>query len=106
MSILPTGLVAAPLPPVLLAELRAIFGDRLHLGEAMRAQHGASEAHFDTVLPDAVVFPHSTEEVVALVELLPAASANRTPPAAALSTAVSSAALTPPPRLMLATSPA
>ena len=68
MSALPTGLVSAPLSPVLLAELRAIFGDRLHLGEAMRAQHGASEAHFDTVLPDAVVFPHSTEEVVALVK--------------------------------------
>ena len=68
MSVLPTGLVSAPLPPVLLAELGAIFGDRLHLGEAMRAQHGASEAHFDTVLPDAVVFPHSTEEVVKLVK--------------------------------------
>ena len=68
MSALPTGLVSAPLPYVLLAELGAIFGDRLHLGEAMRAQHGASEAHFDTVLPDAVVFPHSTEEVVALVK--------------------------------------
>ena len=68
MSVLPTGLVSAPLPPVLLAELGAIFGDRLHLGEAMRAQHGASEAHFDTVLPDAVVFPHSTDEVVKLVK--------------------------------------
>lgn len=68
MSALPTGLVSAPLPYVLLAELGAIFGDRLHLGEAMRAQHGASEAHFDTVLPDAVVFPHSTEEVLALVK--------------------------------------
>jgi len=68
MSALPNGLVSSPLSPVLLAELRAIFGDRLHLGEAMRAQHGASEAHFDTVLPDAVVFPHSTEEVVALVK--------------------------------------
>ncbi len=73
MSALPTGLVSAPLPSVLLAELRAIFGDRLHLGEAMRAQHGASEAHFDTVLPDAVVFPHSTEEVVALVRACVAA---------------------------------
>ena len=73
MSALPTGLVSSPLPPVLLAELRAIFGDRLHLGEAMRAQHGASEAHFDTVLPDAVVFPHSTEEVVALVKACVAA---------------------------------
>ena len=35
----------------------------------MRAQHGASEAHFDTVLPDAVVFALSTEDVVAAVKL-------------------------------------
>jgi D-lactate dehydrogenase (cytochrome) len=35
----------------------------------MRREHGKSEAHFETALPDAVVFPHSTEEVVALVKL-------------------------------------
>jgi D-lactate dehydrogenase (cytochrome) len=48
--------------------LREVFAERLHLGEAMRAQHGSSEAHFDTVLPDAVVFARSTEEVVAAVK--------------------------------------
>lgn len=58
----------AVLPDGFLSELRALFGERLHLGEAMRAQHGASEAHFDTVLPDAVVFARSTEEVVAVVK--------------------------------------
>lgn len=56
------------LPDGFLTELRGLFGERLHLGEAMRAQHGASEAHFDTVLPDAVVFARSTEEVVAVVK--------------------------------------
>jgi D-lactate dehydrogenase (cytochrome) len=56
-----------------LADLKAIFGDRLHLGEAMRLQHGRSEAHFEPSLPDAVVFPHSTAEVVALVKLCVAA---------------------------------
>lgn len=50
-------------------ELEALFGSRLHLGEAMRLQHGGSEAHFTPALPDAVVFAHSTEEVVALVKL-------------------------------------
>ncbi len=59
---------SATLPDGFLSELGALFGDRLHLGEAMRAQHGASEAHFDTVLPDAVVFARSTEEVVAVVK--------------------------------------
>jgi D-lactate dehydrogenase (cytochrome) len=69
MSALPTSVTTPPLPEAVLTGLRAIFQDRLHLGEAMRAQHGASEAHFETVLPDAVVFAHSTEEVVALVKL-------------------------------------
>ena len=56
-----------PLPNSFTETLRDLFGDRLHLDEAMRRQHGASESHFASVLPDAVVFPHSTEEVVALV---------------------------------------
>jgi D-lactate dehydrogenase (cytochrome) len=62
-----------PLPPGFVEELRGLFGDRLHLGEAMRAQHGSSETHFETALPDAVVFAHSTEEVVALVNACVAA---------------------------------
>jgi D-lactate dehydrogenase (cytochrome) len=57
----------------LVEDLRAVFGGRLHLGEAMRLEHGKSEAHFEPALPDAVVFPHSTEEVVALVKLCVAA---------------------------------
>jgi len=59
----PTGLKSE-----LVDRLRALFGERLNLTEAIRAQHGASESHFATVLPDAVVFPQSTEEVVALVK--------------------------------------
>lgn len=59
----------AALPAGFVERLRSIFSDRLHLGEAMRAQHGGSETHFETALPDAVVFAHSTEEVVALVKL-------------------------------------
>ena len=47
--------------------------DRLELGEAMRLQHGSSETHFEAMLPDAVVFPLTTEEVVALVKLCVAA---------------------------------
>ena len=64
------------LPPALIQTLRAVFGDRLHLSEAMRRHHGSSESHFEVRLPDAVVFPHSTEEVVALVK---ACTASGTP---------------------------
>ncbi len=60
--------VRPPLPDQLVAELVAVFGERFHLGEAMRHQHGLSEAHFAPAMPDAVVFAHSTEEVVALVK--------------------------------------
>ncbi len=58
-----TGL-SAPL----VARLREIFGDRLRLEEAIRLQHGQSESHFEPVSPDAVVYPHTTEEVVQLVK--------------------------------------
>jgi D-lactate dehydrogenase (cytochrome) len=62
-----------PLPPGFLDEVRAVVGDRLGTGEAIRLQHGSSETHFDPVLPDAVAFAHSTEEVAALVKLCAAA---------------------------------
>ena len=65
----PQAFERRPLDPAFVAALQERFGFRLHLAEAMRAQHGKSEAHFAPALPDAVVFAHSTEEVVALVEL-------------------------------------
>jgi len=62
-----------PLPPGFLDDVRAVVGDRLGTGESVRLQHGSSETHFDPVLPDAVAFVHSTEEVAALVRLCVAA---------------------------------
>ncbi|MBY8823869.1 FAD-binding oxidoreductase [Sphingomonas colocasiae] len=62
-----------PLPNGFLAQVQALVGDRLHLGESIRLQHGSSETHFDPVLPDAVVFARSTEEVAELVKLCVAA---------------------------------
>lgn len=49
--------------------LRALLGERLHLGQAMREQHGGSEAHFATLPPDAVVFPETIAEVAKIVRL-------------------------------------
>lgn len=62
-----------PLDPDFLTRLDERFGPQLHLGEAMRRQHGTSEAHFAPALPDAVVFARSTEHVVDLVRLCVAA---------------------------------
>jgi len=65
----PIAFDAKPLPPGFLDKARAVVGERLHTGEAIRLQHGSSETHFDPMLPDAVVFARSTEEIAALVRL-------------------------------------
>ena len=56
-----------------LARLGARFGTALELGEAIRAQHGASEAHFAPMPPDAVVYASSTQDVVDCVNICRAA---------------------------------
>lgn len=58
-----------PVAPEFFDRLRERFGAQCHTGEAMRAQHGQSEAHFPVVLPDAVVFARSTADVADLVRL-------------------------------------
>jgi D-lactate dehydrogenase (cytochrome) len=61
--------ISAGLDASMIDALRERFGTRLHLGEAMRIQHGSSETHFEPMPPDAVVFAHSTEDVADLVQL-------------------------------------
>ncbi|MEL6769253.1 MAG: FAD-binding protein, partial [Pseudomonadota bacterium] len=46
-----------------IAALAPRFGDRLATGEAIRAEHGRDEAHHTHRLPDAVIWPESTDEV-------------------------------------------
>ena len=58
-----------PLPDAFLASLRELFGDRLSTSQAMREHHGRDESSYDPMLPDAVVFARSTEEVAAAVAL-------------------------------------
>lgn len=58
-----------PLPDAFLASLRALFGDRFSTSQAMREHHGRDESSYDPMLPDAVVFAQSTEEVAAAVAL-------------------------------------
>ncbi len=52
----------------LLAELRAILGDRLSTAPSVREQHGKDESYHAAHAPDAVAFAHSTEEVSAIVK--------------------------------------
>lgn len=58
-----------PVDPSFILTLGGRFGDRVQTGDAVRRQHGTSEAHFDPVLPDAVVYARSTDDVVDLVRL-------------------------------------
>jgi len=61
--------ISRPLPQAFTDRLLAIFDQRAFFTNAVREHHGASESHYPTLLPDAVVFPRSTEEVVELVKL-------------------------------------
>jgi len=64
------------IPDALLARLRDLLGDRVSTGAAVREHHSRGESHHHAVVPDAVVFPASTEDVQALVA---ACAAHRVP---------------------------
>jgi len=60
----------------LIEELRSLLGERLSTSVAVREHHGRDESYFAPRPPEAVAFPHSTEEVSALVA---ACARHRTP---------------------------
>ena len=60
----------------LMFELSARFGERVTTAHAIRDRHGQDESYHEPHPPDAVVFPHSTDEVVEIVRLC---AAHRTP---------------------------
>jgi D-lactate dehydrogenase (cytochrome) len=61
--------VARELDAALAADLRALLGDRVTTSRAIREHHGKDESYFPHAAPDAVAFPHSTEEVRDIVNL-------------------------------------
>ncbi len=50
-------------------ELRALLGDRASTSIGIREHHGKDESYFPYAAPDAVVFPHTTEEVRDVVNI-------------------------------------
>jgi len=54
---------------VVIRELKARFGSRAVTSLAVREQHGNTATAVETQPPDAVVFPHSSEEVADIVKL-------------------------------------
>jgi D-lactate dehydrogenase (cytochrome) len=67
MSAMPNAGPRPAAPPELIAELRALLGDRLSTSAAVREQHGRDESYHAMMPPDAVAFAASTEEVSAIV---------------------------------------
>jgi D-lactate dehydrogenase (cytochrome) len=53
----------------LIERLSRDFGDRAVTNNSVREQHGHGEGLADSALPDVVVFPHTNEEVAAIVRL-------------------------------------
>jgi D-lactate dehydrogenase (cytochrome) len=79
MTTQPKSFDRAPIDPAFVAALQQRFGARAHTGNAMLRQHGGSETHYAETLPDIVIYPHSTEEVVEIVRLCAVASVPITP---------------------------
>ncbi|MBR9843427.1 MAG: FAD-binding protein [Rhodobacteraceae bacterium] len=48
--------------------LKQRFGEKCHTGESMREQHGHTTTWIRNQIPDAVVFPQSTQEVAEIVK--------------------------------------
>ncbi len=57
------------LPAPVVSDLQALLGDRVVLTLPVREHHGTDISSYPVTPPDAVVFPHSTEEVVAVVQI-------------------------------------
>lgn len=51
------------------SELRALLGERMTTSRGVREHHGKDESYYPHALPDAVVFPETTEEVRDIVNI-------------------------------------
>ncbi|MCR5866163.1 MAG: FAD-binding oxidoreductase [Aquincola tertiaricarbonis] len=58
-----------PVPPAMVAALKARFGERCSTARAVCEQHGRDESPIDVPPPEVVVYCESTEEVAAVVQL-------------------------------------
>ncbi len=50
-------------------ELAPMLGDRIHLSQATREQHGQGEDSYGCLAPDAVIYPFCNEEIAQIVSL-------------------------------------
>src|ERR1044072_2978708 len=64
-----TAQVKPPHVDATIAELKALYGERVSTAHAVREQHGKDISFHEAHLPDAVVFAESAEEVQQIVQL-------------------------------------
>jgi D-lactate dehydrogenase (cytochrome) len=57
------------LDATLVEALRSLLGERVTVSRGVREHHGKDESYYPYALPDAVAFPHSTEEVRDIVNI-------------------------------------
>ncbi|PLP89519.1 2-hydroxy-acid oxidase [Pseudomonas sp. FFUP_PS_473] len=58
-----------PLPQPLRDALDNLLGERFSTAQAVREHHGRDESLYDPVLPDAVAYAHSVEDISAILKL-------------------------------------
>jgi D-lactate dehydrogenase (cytochrome) len=78
-QVMNTPFPPTPCPPALIEALRAQFGERCATSAAIREHHGKDESALPIAPPDAVVFPQSTDECIAIVKLCAAHDTNIIP---------------------------
>ncbi|HET9024368.1 MAG TPA: FAD-linked oxidase C-terminal domain-containing protein [Burkholderiaceae bacterium] len=66
---LPPQAMRKPLQPIVIAKLKAMFGERFSTADAVRDHHGRDESPYPPLPPDAVVFARTTDEIADLVRL-------------------------------------
>jgi len=64
-----SGALRRPVPQACLARLGEEFGERLSVAQAVREHHGRDESPYPPMLPDAVVYARSTQDVAQVVSL-------------------------------------
>lgn len=60
---------SSALPPAFLAAMHACLGERFSTVLAVREHHGRDESLYDPVLPDAVAYATSVEDISAVLAL-------------------------------------
>ena len=66
---IPVGSISAAARQVVIASLQQLLGDRLSTAASIRERHGKDASYHPCVPPEAVAFPHSTQEVSEIVQI-------------------------------------